>query len=157
MHGEFGEVFSRIFWPINKHKPDYFGNELLEVVSGQCISSVCAHILFSQFFLMDLQIQRQDARRKPSMMHLIPFMWHLLITALQQPQYFFSPLSGNWSPQSALCLRIAEPAALCTRALRERRWVGARVRDRFNSRWYLGLSVVAQSRSISSAARLLVI
>ena len=48
-----------------------------------------------------------------------------------------------------------EPAVLCAHALHERRWVhGATVKGSF-SRWCLGLSVVAYSRS--SAARLSVI
>ena len=82
------------------------------------------------------------------MMHLMPFTCHILITAAA---IFFSPSSGNGRhcPLST----SGTSGILCARPARTKMG-GATVKSSF-SRWCLGLSVVAYSRS--SAARLSVI
>ena len=86
------------------------------------------------------------------MMHLMPFMYHILITtAAIFFMYFLSPSSGNGRhcPLST----SGTSGTLCARPARTEVG-GGTVKGSF-SRWCLGLSVVAYSRS--SAARLSVI
>ena len=85
------------------------------------------------------------------MMHLMPFMCHILITAAAIFMYFLSPLSGNGRHCPLSTSRTS--GTLCTRPARTEVG-GGMVKGSF-SRWCLGLSVVAYSRS--SAARLSVI
>ena len=86
-------------------------------------------------------------------MHLMPFMCHnILITAAAIFfMYFLSPLSGNGRHCPLSTSRTS--GTLCARPARTEVG-GATVKGSF-SRWCLGLSVVAYSRS--SAARLSVI
>ena len=84
-------------------------------------------------------------------MHLMSFMCHILITAAAIFYVFFSPLSGNGRHRPLSTSRTS--GTLCARPARTEVG-GAMVKGSF-SRWCLGLSVVAYSRS--SAARFSVI
>ena len=85
------------------------------------------------------------------MMHLMPFTCHILITASAIFYVIFSPSSGNG--RHCLLSTSGTSGTLCARPARTKVG-GATVKGSF-SRWCLGLSVVAYSRS--SAARLSVI
>ena len=78
MYGKFGEFFPDFFDLLNKYKPDFFWKELSGVVSGQCAYCITLsiHVLFHNFWM-----ERQDVRRMLLMMHLMPFICHVLITA----------------------------------------------------------------------------
>ena len=140
----------RIFldWKISINQI-FGGNELLEVVSGQCIYciSLCAHILFSQFFDGSSNLK---AGYKKDAIH-DAFNSTYTHNSSHNIYAIFSPLSGNGHH----CPLFASGTSDTLYVHPARTEGGGVTGKELFSRWYLGLPVVAQLQS--STARLLVI
>ena len=121
MHGKSGEFFPDFFdLKISINQIFFSCKEVLEVVSGQCIICITLRSV-SQF--LDESSNLRTGCKKDTIHDAFDAIY---VSCIHNSSYKFLCNFFHSRPVMVAIIRSLppEPAVLCTRALRERRWMG---------------------------------